>query len=446
MRFNLKFLVTSAISCALVVASPLQANDMPYGLKSGKPYDGVTLNVLSVVTPQFQGLALRDEEFTELTGIDINWTNIPFGSLQEKVSSVGIAANGNFDVVNYLDSWGNSNADWFVSLDKLLERDGISMDRYPPAFAKSATFGGEVKGLPLRAHAQLMFYRKDIFSALRIQPPTSWDDVRKASRIIKEKYNDIDPLALYYGADGNRQNLFIWLNFLWGAGGELFTKDFKPAWTTPEAIKATREYIDLHTKEQHTAKFSVSWVEQEARTAFAQGKVAMVPVWWWAYSGFTNPKSSKLDKEKVGFVGMPAYGDNKFPVTYAISMPFSISKYSKKQQAAWEFMKWLSNPALEKKNAIERKVKGQAIVNNVVTHSKNLVDGEVNGANDFIGIQAYFSLRKSNIMPQLNEWPQIGDLLSQAIASAAAGGDVEELMKDAAKKSERVLKRAGYYK
>jgi len=147
------------------------ADELPYGLKPGKPYAGATLNILSVVTPQFDGLRLRDSEFTELTGIDTEWTFVPFTALQEKVASVGVAADGSFDVVNYLDSWGPANAHWLLRIDDQMAADGISMDRYPPAFAKSAQFRGETVGLPVRAHAQLMFYRKDVLAELGMEPP-----------------------------------------------------------------------------------------------------------------------------------------------------------------------------------------------------------------------------------------------------------------------------------
>ena len=48
-------------------------------------------------------------------------------------------------------------------------------------------------------------------------------------------------------------------------------------------------------------------------------------------------------------------------------------------------------------------------------------------------------------MPQIPEWPEVGDILSAAIAKAAAGGDVKELMTEAAERTEKILKRAGYY-
>jgi ABC-type glycerol-3-phosphate transport system substrate-binding protein len=217
----------------------------------------------------------------------------------------------------------------------------------------------------------------------------------------------------------------------------------KPAWATPAGLKATRDYVDLHTKNNICGKGAVSNVEQDARIQFAQGNAAMMPVWWWAYSGFYNPNQSKLTKDQVGFAGMPSYRGKT--VTYAISMPYSISKYSKNKEAAWEFMKWLSNPELDRRNAIERSVRGEKIVNNVVTHKSSMADAEVNAANDNIQKAALASLANSDIMPQIPEWPEVGDLLSNAIQKASTGGNVDQLMKEAASKVERILRRAGYY-
>ena len=70
---------------SLMAANVLAAdNILPYGLKSGKPYAGTTLNILSVVTPQFKAYELRDEEFESLTGITVNWTHIPFVSFRRR--------------------------------------------------------------------------------------------------------------------------------------------------------------------------------------------------------------------------------------------------------------------------------------------------------------------------------------------------------------------------
>lgn len=432
------FLAMAATAMAAMPMASLADNHLTkYNLTAGKPHAGTKLNILSVVTPQFDGLMLRDDEFTELTGIETEWTFIPFGSLQEKINAEGVAANGAFDVVNYLDSWGPPNAHWLTRIDEQMARDGISMDRYPAAFARSAQFEGETLGFPLRAHPQLMFYRKDLIP----EPPASWAEVVEIGKKLKETHPDIAPLALYYNNDGNRQNLFIWINFLWAAGADIFNDDWTAAWASEAGIKATEDYIALHTVHQVTNPNSLAFVEQDARQSFMQGKSAMIPVWWWAYSGFYNPDSSTLTKDQVGFAGMPSY--NGTTKTYAISMPFSISAYSKNQEAAWEFLKWLSNPEMDKANATVREVKGKTIINNVVTHISSLQDPEVNAANDGIQAAAWDSLKESDIMPQIPEWPEVGDILSAAIAEAAAGGNVRELMTAAAERSDKVLRRAG---
>ena len=437
MQFTRRQFIQSAGAAALAAGMPGAALAAPYGLRDGKPHAGTTLNILSVVTPQFEGLMLRDKEFTDITGIRTNWTFIPFASLQEKVASVGVAADGSFDVVNYLDSWGPPNAHWLTPIDDMMARDGVSMSRYPAAFAKSAQFEGKTLGFPLRAHAQLMFRRRDLIP----KAPESWEEVVAAGKELKAK-GEIEPLALYYHNDGNRQNLFVWLNFLWAAGADVFDENRRAAWTSEAGLRATEDYVGLHTRDKITNPGSVAFVEQDARQSFQQGKSAMIPVWWWAYSSMINPEHSTLSPEQVAFSGMPSYGGRT--VTYAISMPFSISKHSRNPDAAWEFLKWLSNPALEKKNATEREVGGKPIVNNVVTHIENLRDPEVNAANADIQRAAWESLEDSDIMPQIPEWPEIGDLLSSAIAQAASGGNARELMQDAAKRADRILARAGY--
>ena len=392
------FLKAGVAAGALVLAPhSALAEDIPYNLLEGKPFDGTKLNILSVVTPQFDGLMLRDEEFTELTGIETEWTFIPFGSLQEKINTEGIAASGTFDVVNYLDSWGPPNAHWLMPIDDLMARDGISMDRYPEAFARSAQFEGRTLGFPLRAHPQVLFYRKDLIP----NPPTSWEDVAAMGEAWE--HEGISPVALYYNNDGNRQALFIWLNFLWGVGEDVFNEDGSAGWTTDAALKATEDYVALLTEHGVANPNSVAFVEQDARQSFSQGKSAMIPGWWWFYSAFLNPETSTLTKDEVGFVGMPSYsGTTK---TYAISMPFAISEYSENKDAAWEFLKWLSNPEMDKANATVREVKGKRIVNNVVTHISSLTDPDVNAANDNIQMAAWESLKESDIMPQIAEWP-----------------------------------------
>lgn len=431
-------------TATLLMAMGAQAQDkLPYNLKVGKPYDGTELRVLLVGTPQFKGFELRASEFTKMTGIKVTWDETTFKALQEKVSSVGVAADGSYDIVNYLDSWGPPNARWLVDLDPLLKRDGISMDRYPSAFTKSVTYDGKVMGLPLRSHVQIFYYRKDIFDKLNLAAPKTWADVVTAGKAVQKAMPEMGGVACYYGADGNRQNLYLWLDFLRGAGADVFDAKGNPAWDTPAGIQATKDYIALNTTDKVCAAGSVSSLEQDSRIVFMQGKAAMLPIWSWAYTPLTSPESSTLKPEQVAFSEMPSYKGAP-PVSLTNSMPYSISKYSKKQEAAWEFLKWLSNPELEKKNGVEKKVNGVNTASTVFNHKASFIDADINAANANVPKAAAAALAANAApLPMTVDWPEIGDLLSIAINKAAANdGDVEQLMKNAAKDAIRVLRRS----
>lgn len=436
----------SRVATAFALLAPILGahaqQALPYGLKPGKPFAGQVVNVLAVETPQFVGLQLRDSEFTQRTGIKVAWTFTPFRALQEKIAATGAAKSADFDIINFMDAWAPPNAYWLTDLNPLSRRDGVDLTRYPSGFIAGNSFDGKLLGMPSRGHAQLFYYRKDIFDRLGLKPPATWDDVIAAGEKIREANLGVAPLGCYYGADGNRQNLFVWFNFLWGSGAEVVDRNGKPGWSSPAAVKATEDYIGLHTKHKLCGDGAVSNLEQDARISFAQGKVAMVPGWWWFYSALVNPKDSTLRPDQVAFTAMPGYGQRP-PQTLVNAWGWAISGYSKQKEAAWEFIKWATNPDLDKLNAIERQVAGKTIINNVVMQKASMRDAEVNKANaGVLGIGA-ISLEHSRTAPMIVAWPEVGDALSKAINKAAAsGGDVRPLMEDAARDAERALRRS----
>lgn len=437
-------LAATAASAALPsLAQGAPSASVPYNLKPGKPYAGTKLTILAVVTPQFQALEKRQAELTELTGITATWDFVPFTALQDKVTSIGVGTDDTYDVVNYLDGWGPPNAYWFVKLAPLLKRDGVPIDRYLPGFIKASSYKGEITGLPMRSHGQLFYYRKDIFDQLGLKAPETWDDVIAAGKEIRAKRTDIEPLALSYHNDGTRQSLFHWCDFIWSSGNQIFDDKMRPAWTTDSAIKATAFYVDLLTKEKVANPASISFVEQDSRVSFQQGKSAMIPIWEWAYSPMVTPGQSVLTPAQVGFTKWPTYEGKA--ITCASTLPFSMNSFSRKQDAAWEFMKWLSNPVMDKSNAIVREIGGMKIINNVVNITANFLDPEVNAANAGVPKACYESLKESDTLPMIPEWPQVGDLLANAVEQAAGGGDVRALMTKAATDATAVMKQAGYY-
>ena len=118
-----------------------------------------------------------------------------------------------------------------------------------------------------------------MFEPLGLQAPQTWDDVVAAGRAIRAKRTDIEPLALSFHNDGTRQALFHWCDFIWSSGNQILDGRMRPAWTADSAVAATEFYVGLLTKEKVANPASISFVEQDARVSFQQGKSAMIPIW-----------------------------------------------------------------------------------------------------------------------------------------------------------------------
>ena len=121
-----------------------------------------------------------------------------------------------------------------------------------------------------------------------------------------------------------------------------------------------------------------------------------------------------------------------------MSMPTAINANSRKQAAAWEFLKWVSNPDLEKRNVVEKEKRNVI----VALHKKNLMDKDVNAANQGLQMAAAGSLESSRIFPQLAVWPEVMQVLANAISDAVSNGaDPKKALDAAAKKAQKLVDR-----
>ncbi len=415
---------------------------LPYGLKAGKPFAGTKIVVLAPNATQYNAVQAHTSEFTELTGIEVEYQFIPFGSLQEKITAEGVAGSSAIDVFNYLDTWGPAYKHFLKPLNDLLAEAGIDMATiYPPAFIAGATYDGVTYGLPMRGHPQLLFYRKDIFDELGLEPPTTWAELEEVSKTIVDK-TDLYGMSVAYGKGTSLQNLFVWLDYLWSNGGDLFDADWRPVFNNEAGVKATERYINL-LREGLAPPGSVVYNEYDSVTSVAQAESAMVISWWWQYTNLINPERAKPEViEGAAFAPVPAW-EGKEGATYAISLPLAINQNSKNQEAAWEWLKWVTNPDLAEAIAVDKSK--PETTNNVVVRLDNLADPEINAAWNGMHQFALESLAVSDIMPQLPEWPEVSGVLEVAINDIATGADVQTTLDKAAAEITQIMERAGYY-
>lgn len=407
-------------------------------LRPGKPFAGTTVNVLSVVAPQFSAHEARLPEFEALTGIKVKYQYVPFASMREKLTAELVAKTDQYDVLSVMDVWGPSLYNLFDPLnDRIAEKKIDMAARYPFAHLRAARDGNgngkNILGFPLRGHVQLMFYRKDVFSRLGLKPPETWDQMVDVGRQIQSK-TDMAGVAMYYGKTSG-QNLMIWFNYLWGMGGELLDAKGQPAFNSPQGVAATQAYVDVLLKHKVAPAGSATFNETDAVNSVAQGKSAMVPVWWWRYAGLVDPKTSTLKSDQIGFAPLPSMPGRE-ATTYTNTWFYGINRNSKQKNAAMEFLTWLSDPALERSVLLDRRL------NEVVAmQTSNLIDGDVNlrfGGMHLFGAQA---LKGARGTPLFAQWPQVSDILEATISEIVAGQvTVKAGLDAAAAKARRALR------
>ena len=428
----------SLIAAATLTAGGLLTRAAPAlaAITPGKPFAGKEVKVLAVQSTQFAAHAKKVAAFTEATGIKVTYVYVPFAALRERLTAEMVGGSDDFDIITAMDVWIPPLVDKYLApIDKDIAARKIDMKRYPDAFLAAGKFPTGTYGLPNRCHIQLLWYRKDLFAKAGLQPPKTWDEMVSSGKTIQEQNPGVAGVTIPFGkADG--QNLMVWYNFLWGAGGDLFDANMKPIFNSPEGVKATQDFTDIILKHKITPPGAASFNEADSSTAFFQGKAAMVPVWWHIYNRFRLP-DAMIKPDQGGFVPLPSY-PGKGATTYTNDWIYGLNGKSKSRDAAVEFLDYISQPEIEKSILLD-----PAESDVVCVHWSNLRDPEVNAR--FSGMHAIAAKAletTTKSIPNIPEFLPIVDVLSAAMSNiVTSGASIPESLNAAAAQATRIMKR-----
>jgi multiple sugar transport system substrate-binding protein len=200
----------------------------------------------------------------------------------------------------------------------------------------------------------MLFYRKDLLEQAGGKVPASWQDMVSTAGAIQAK-TEVPGVALDYVKGSGFQNLWLWFNCLWGHGSDLFDEAGQPRFNDAAGVAGTQAYVDVLLKDKVANPGSSQFNEYDMVNSMAQGKSAMIMVWWWTYSVLTGDRS-QLKPDQVGFAPMVRFNNGQSP-TLTTLMPFGINRQSRNKAAAWEFLKWVSNPDLEVETSLPRRLR-----------------------------------------------------------------------------------------
>ncbi len=337
-RSILQALVFCVLFLAIGSVSPAFAFDW-------QKHKGETITIISSNHPWANAALKYADEFTELTGIKLKIDSFQEQQARQRMLTILQSKSPDMDIFMSLKSRDGmlySKAGWYADLTAFA-KNSASPDYNFADFGKGAldgeVFDGKLMGIPLNVEGPVLYYRKDIFKELGLNPPQTLEELEAVCKVIKEKKPDIVPFA----SRGLKSALpFTFSVFLHNMGGE-YVVDGKSNLTDPTSKKAIDFYAGL--LRDYGPPGSVNNTFYQTSALYRDGKAAMD---FEATNEFNSIMEGGARLNDTGIMLLPpAAGKENKPTV--IGWGLSVSNFSKKKEAAWYFVMWATSPAMQER-------------------------------------------------------------------------------------------------
>lgn len=312
-----------------------------------QPYAGTEL-VLATMTDQYiTAFRYLAPLFEEETGIKITLDELGYVDLYQKLTADFVGETANYDLMTVDIVWSGEYAanGYTIPLDDFMARDEaeLALDDIMPVAWTLGEWEGKHWAYPMAGYANVLNYRKDILEEAGLEPPKNQEELLAYSQQLNNPDSEFYGIALL-GAKGPAvaQDYMAWVQ---QHGGTILDDAGKPALNTPENVEILEFFGTLF---EYAPPGATDYWWDQRETAFRAGNVAMMEGWSIARAGYEDPDISSV----VGNVDVAVA-----PVTEGMEPKYGFGGWGiginadsdpQKQEAAWEFIKWLSSPEIQK--------------------------------------------------------------------------------------------------
>ena len=212
-----------------------------------------------------------------------------------------------------------------------------------PVIAENLRGGTSYLGIPLMIDTLALFYNEDIFLAAGKSPPTTWEELRNVANelTVKDETGKIQTAGVALGTPTNVDHWSDILGLMMLQNGADLTNPATCSKQGGEEVCLGADaltYFTLFKNVDHV------WDETlpSSTQAFAAGKLAMYfgPSWRVFDIKALNPRLN------FKIVPVPQLPGDKQKISWASFWIEGVAKRSKYKSEAWEFLKFLSSPAV----------------------------------------------------------------------------------------------------
>jgi ABC-type glycerol-3-phosphate transport system substrate-binding protein len=269
-------------------------------------------------------------------------SNGNYQALNQKLMA-SIQANQQPDISQAFETWTASliKGKVIIPMSEFIQNDPEFKDKtladFYPVFIKSNTFGDTLWSFPFNKSVRVMFYNKDMFVQNGLDPthaPKDWNEFRTDCKKLTKTVKIGGKNVLVHGSNFN---ISAWQfeNLLLQAGGEMVTPDGKKAaFNSKYGLEALQFISDLLNKDKSVYLSSGF----DGQNDFTASKVGM-------YEGssvsLAHMKGTKINFN-MGFGPIPVNRTSRSVISGTNVVIFKKDD-KKREQAAWEFVKWFTD-------------------------------------------------------------------------------------------------------
>ncbi|MDD5209557.1 MAG: ABC transporter substrate-binding protein [Elusimicrobiales bacterium] len=244
---------------------------------------------------------------------------------------------------------------WLEDLAPYAAKDGTDLKPFWPKVVDFADrYNGQLSALPAYVDAGLLYYRTDLLNKYGFKaPPATWPELLSVSLKIQAGEKKANPDFFGFVWQGAQYEGLVcdFLEFASSGEKAIAFSDGVVKLDTPENIRALTFMRDTIAKNRISPPNTYTEMkEEEVRTFFQEGKAAFERNWPYAW-GLHQQADSPV-KGKVGIAPMP-----RFPGGTSVSTlggwHIAVSRFSDDKAGAWELVKYITSPAVQKELALE---------------------------------------------------------------------------------------------
>ncbi len=322
----------------------------------GGQYAGTTIRVATESTPPSRAISqIMQEEFIPLTGINVEWEQLPLDQVLAKISQDTAGGLGTNDIYYWDQAWIGRFVNDGVDPREMMENEDLAYpnwdfdDFLDPLVENIATYKGQLAAVPYDIPIFIMMYRQDIFDELGLDVPTTLDEYMEVVKAINEaKAPEVYGTTAQWksGHYALECNMTCWL---WAHGGSIFGQNEEPAINDEVAVQAMEYMMELGN---YMPPGATTWDWSGEADSFTQGLAGVYISWGEFFPSFDDPEKSKI----VGLaepaacpqpMALRTKDETSFDETPGVShqggSSLAISKFSKNREAAWIFLQWATS-------------------------------------------------------------------------------------------------------